>query len=30
HAKISKNLEDNIARLKRNVRSHSGKLKLIS
>jgi NTE family protein len=29
HAKISKNLEDNIARLKNNVRSHRGKLKLI-
>ena len=29
HSKISKNLEDNIARLKNNVRSHRGKLKLI-
>jgi NTE family protein len=29
HAKISKNLEENISRLKNNVRSHRGKLKLI-
>lgn len=29
HAKISKNLEDNISRLKNNVRSHRGNLKLI-
>lgn len=29
HAKISKNLEENISRLKSNVRTHRGKLKLI-
>ena len=29
HAKISKNLEENIARLKNNVRSQRCKLKLI-
>ena len=29
HAKISKNLEDNIARLKNNVRTRRGNLKLV-